>query len=268
MYCEIVSLLDEKEKLDPRTPLLDKVTCLQKSKLKEICDFLEPFMKLSLEIEGDKYYTLFRVVFAFNSIEKLITYKYNDTNMISTMKAAGRAYFDKNRVHFEPKIQHKVSLFLHPMAKQLKKFSDDDRLSVFDYVKRGIDAGPVEDIESNIESSFNISNSSIDCLSINEFIDIENNTQNTPSEFDEYVQMHVQNCVSFREFDLNGWWIQHKNRLPKLFKMFMGISSIPATSTSSERAFSTAGYIINDKRNRILPETIQNIFLVRNSYSK
>lgn len=162
MYCEIASLLDEKEKLDPRTQLLDKITCFPKLKLKEMCDFLEPFMKLSLEIEGEKYQTLFRVVFAFNSIEKLILYKFNDSNLTSTMKAAGRKYFEKNYVHFDPQIEHRVSLFLHPMAKQLQKFCDDSRLVIFNYVKNLIESEPIENVEP--ESNLNTSNGSIDCL--------------------------------------------------------------------------------------------------------
>lgn len=262
MYCEIVSLLGEKEKLDPQTQLLQKITCLPKSKLKEICDFLEPFMKLSLEIEGEKYHTLFRVVFAYNSIEKLVLYKFNDSSLISAMKTAGRKYFEKNYVHFDPQIEHKVSLFLHPMAKQLNKFSDDERLRIFDYVKTLIECGPVENIVP--ESNLNVSNGSIDILSINEFIDIDR--QIAFSEIDDYTQIQVQKCTSFKDFDLKDWWIQHSNRFPKLFKLFMKISSIPATSTPSERAFSTAGFIINDTRNKLSPETVQNIFLVRNKY--
>lgn len=65
--------------------------------------------------------------------------------------------------------------------------------------------------------------------------------------------------------DVNKWWCEHAKVFPNLFRLFVKLSCVPATSASSERTFSTAGNVITDKRSLLLPENVNNIILVRNS---
>ena len=50
------------------------------------------------------------------------------------------------------------------------------------------------------------------------------------------------------------WWKQYSSQLPVLSKLAHKYLCIPATSVSSERAFSAAGHVINSKRSCLLPE--------------
>ena len=52
------------------------------------------------------------------------------------------------------------------------------------------------------------------------------------------------------------WWKRNEGRYPALSKMARKYLALPATSTPSERAFSTAGSIVNKKRACLLPENV------------
>ena len=61
------------------------------------------------------------------------------------------------------------------------------------------------------------------------------------------------------------WWKKNEDRYPQLSRAAKRIHSIPATSTSSERIFSKAGFIINKKRSALLPRNANRlIFLAHN----
>lgn len=270
MYSEVVSVLNEKEDTDPSKPLLHKITDIPKFKLKEICDFLEPFMKLSKDIEGDKYYTLYKVVFAYHKIGKLLEYQSDDTLLVSGMKNNGRTYFDKNLVDFEPKLSHKIALFLHPMSKNLKKFTTEEKSEIHTNINSFLKQKETNAVDLPIDTSD--CSSSKDYYGISDFIDSDGETSNTETisnELEQYISFKIKTTSdvdSFENFDLNSWWLNHHNRFPNLFKLYLKISSIPATSTPSERLFSIAGLIINDRRASLNPKTINDILIARNKY--
>ena len=61
------------------------------------------------------------------------------------------------------------------------------------------------------------------------------------------------------------WWKENKQTFPNLFKLVKIFLHIPATSVPSERIFSLAGYIIRDRRSKILASNVNKaIFLKRN----
>ena len=61
------------------------------------------------------------------------------------------------------------------------------------------------------------------------------------------------------------WWSEHSSRYPTLNQLALKYLCIPATSVPSERAFSIAGHIVNEKRACLLPETVNMmVFLAEN----
>ena len=61
------------------------------------------------------------------------------------------------------------------------------------------------------------------------------------------------------------WWKDHKHTFPNLFKLVKVFLHIPATSVPSERIFSLAGYIVCDRRSKILATNVdKTIFLKKN----
>ena len=60
-------------------------------------------------------------------------------------------------------------------------------------------------------------------------------------------------------------WKDHKQMFPNLFNLVKVFLHIPATSVPSERIFSLAGYIVRDRRSKILATNVdRTIFLKKN----
>ena len=61
------------------------------------------------------------------------------------------------------------------------------------------------------------------------------------------------------------WWSKNSSRYPNLAVVAKKYLAIPATSVPAERAFSTAGNIVNQKRACLLPENVNLlVFLAEN----
>lgn len=81
----------------------------------------------------------------------------------------------------------------------------------------------------------------------------------TDSELMRYIHQPIS-C----EVNMKTWWFDNSKTYPSLFKLFMKLSCIPATTASSERAFSASGNIVTDKRSMILPKHVNNLVVLRN----
>lgn len=75
---------------------------------------------------------------------------------------------------------------------------------------------------------------------------------------DDYINYRIR-----AEVNPNDWWQEHSDRFPRLFKLFKKLSTIPATSASSERDFSHAGNIITDKRSMLLPKSVDDLIMAK-----
>ena len=63
-----------------------------------------------------------------------------------------------------------------------------------------------------------------------------------------------------------SWWQHNQKQYPNLFKLVKSHLHIPATSVPSERIFSIAGYIVRDRRSRMLSKDVNKaIFLKENA---
>ncbi|XP_046686986.1 E3 SUMO-protein ligase ZBED1-like [Homalodisca vitripennis] len=63
------------------------------------------------------------------------------------------------------------------------------------------------------------------------------------------------------------FWEERKHIFPSLYKLAQMYLCIPATSVPSERLFSKAGMVANERRNRLLPKKLDSILFL-NSWSK
>lgn len=59
------------------------------------------------------------------------------------------------------------------------------------------------------------------------------------------------------------WWRLHNEKYPNIWRMASCVLAIPATSAPSERVFSAAGNIVNKKRVRLKPETLDLLIFLR-----
>ena len=59
------------------------------------------------------------------------------------------------------------------------------------------------------------------------------------------------------------WWKQHEAVLPLLASLAKKILAIPASSSKSERVFSTGGNIVTAKRNRLSPKNVESLIVIK-----
>ena len=86
----------------------------------------------------------------------------------------------------------------------------------------------------------------------------ENSFLSGLNEMNLYLTMKNENP----NCDIFAWWRQNQDKFPILLKLFKRFNSAPPGSHEVERLFSRAGYIDNDRRNLLLPETLEKLLFL------
>ena len=81
-------------------------------------------------------------------------------------------------------------------------------------------------------------------------------SSHTTNELDAYLSL------SSTESPLT-YWHTNADRFPRLYQLHLKHHCIPATSAAMERAFSAAGYILNDRRNRLDDDIFQKMLIAK-----
>ena len=63
------------------------------------------------------------------------------------------------------------------------------------------------------------------------------------------------------------WWANNQNRFPSLAKLAQKYLRAPPTSVPSERLFSLAGDVYDEKRNRLAPERVETLLFIKSNYN-
>lgn len=92
---------------------------------------------------------------------------------------------------------------------------------------------------------------------------------NSGCSIEEKAKKEVQEYKSFKgeltEVDPILWWWQKRDRMPVLSNSAKKYLCVQASSTPSERVFSTAGDTVSVERARLLPEKMDMlVFLKKN----
>ena len=78
------------------------------------------------------------------------------------------------------------------------------------------------------------------------------------------VYLNSDNVVTYDDdFDILNWWHEHKLTFPVLCTMAKDIMSVPVSTTSSESCFSLTGRIIEERRRRLGPDTVEMLICVK-----
>ena len=120
---------------------------------------------------------------------------------------------------------------------------------------------PPKDIKTSsqlIKSLYNVNN-------INPSEEQESLEDEIEYEVKSYMKFKIKGNEN-RETDILKWWKDHKDTFPNLYTLAIQYLCIPASSTSSERAFSVANNIVTKRRNRLLPENVQMLTFLKNNF--
>ena len=95
------------------------------------------------------------------------------------------------------------------------------------------------------------------------------NNKDPSSSVEQSIQIELEKYVNEFNVDIKTdvfeWWHQRKGSYPKLHALALKYWIIPGTSTASERFFSTAGLILDDRPSKLTcPHVNMRIFLAKN----
>ena len=108
------------------------------------------------------------------------------------------------------------------------------------------------------------------CLNLLYLADVEDSSdENQDDEVDE-VSAYIERKMP-KDKDPDGnfgvltWWKSNASTYPYLSQIARNILCIPASSAASERDFSTAGFVIQERRTQLNPETVDDILFLHSN---
>ncbi len=90
---------------------------------------------------------------------------------------------------------------------------------------------------------------------------IESDDEEEDDEIDRYAKAKL---VYNSEDSVLDWWKKWTINYPKLSMLARSLLGIPASSCSSERIFSATGRILEERRQNLSDDTVDDILLIRN----
>lgn len=225
-------------------------------------DYLEPYQFVSKETEGDKDVTCVKIL---PLIETILSHNHsnsNDSATVKSMKKLANTYIKSDILPSLP-IDYKQWAFFHPAWKKMDSFKTVKHSDIVDQVKSSVSCF---DIGAETQQEETITTAEETSKSI--FANLQDSTPASvtydaiAAEFDDYINCNVPNAL---KINLINWWDENQSRFPRLYKKFLTIAPIVASSASSERMFSTAGSILTKKRNRLSSDHVEQLlFLNKN----
>ena len=240
------------------------------SKAEVIVSVLRPLHLISTKMSAEKSVTLSSIYpVVINLLTNTMHSKDNDEKFIIEMKKTFCEYLEKR--FFEDDIRNvmEVACVLDPRFKTLPFLSETARRKAYKSVRAELDS--LLEIEGNREEMA-VDSSTKDSTIPSElevlygtFITETGNSSKQKSQSKHLLDLYLAEAEIPITEDPLSWWRVNETKhqlLAKISRFYMGI---PATSASSERAFSTAGQIVTEKRNRLKPKTVRLLhFLSKN----
>ena len=85
----------------------------------------------------------------------------------------------------------------------------------------------------------------------------------TGNEIEQYL---AEPLIDMKAGDPYKWWKQHSSHYSVLSKLARKYLSAPPTSVHSERLFSGAGEIYDDRRSCLKPELVEGLLLIKYNF--
>jgi len=148
-----------------------------------------------------------------------------------------------------------ISSFLDPRYKDLEHEPIHVREEIRNHIKNLLNDSVVHQQQPQQHTS--IGNSDLKFLYCHDSL--------PENEISDQFQGYLAESQLRFDFDPFEWWKTHEHKYPAIAKLALKYLTIPATSVSSERCFSTAGNIVTSKRRCLLSENVNMlIFLYQN----
>ena len=249
------------------------------SNMEGFVETMRPFAEIT-EVMGKEKQVTFSAVrlFLYKLLSIHLIEKPSDSNVMKQIKQVVKS--DLEDRYSDPHLMMLLNkaCFLDPRFKSLSFLSDEDRKSVLLSVEEEAAHTKTEMVSSKGENpdmsaggpgpSMKKAKQESKFLSLLEDVLDKLDTTHAGISPQEAANKEIQRylCIDAnRKENPTKWWKNYCTQLPLLSTMARKYLCIPATSVPSERAFSTAGNVVNAKRSCLLPENTNILtFLAQN----
>uniref|UniRef100_A0A0A1WZI3 Transposable element Hobo transposase n=1 Tax=Zeugodacus cucurbitae TaxID=28588 RepID=A0A0A1WZI3_ZEUCU len=237
---------------------------IERNLLERIINFLEPFKNLTTLLEVEKVPTIQLVLLHMHVLkEKLMKLRNEESNheMRYIIANCLENIFD---AEYMPHTIHKIAAFLWPKYKQMRYLNEAQRAEVYELINRELN----EMTENTQTASSNDTpaiggkmRSSLDDDILSKYEDVHFTAHNQPqSQLTAQIEMYQNAC--YTESNVLHWWKCHGDEFPLLAKLARTYLCIPATSTASERCFSTANRLLEEQSSSLVVGNLDAILFL------
>ena len=239
---------------------------------------LEPFQMISVDMCGDKYVTISKVLPLVHILKSKTSKRANDFSCQVSLELNHWLH------HYFPNIEEQhiwaASCYLDPRFKSHafsrpanpRASSQLDR--VIDRIKGEIRVQPTPpplSPEPEHEATEDVPTLNLPTLDSlwdefdTEVTEVRKQQSQPVVQQNAELSVYKKELVIKRDQDPLAWWTAHGLAMPELKRLAQRYLCVPATSTPSERCFSTAGELVSQRRSNLSDQNIKMIlFLNKN----
>ena len=240
------------------------LTASDKTNMSAILSLLRPFKECGKLLSSENDVTISLIVPHFNTLRQHLSPNASDSKLIEEMKS--KMLLKLNDRYSKQEIQSlTVATLLDVRHKNEVKHGFDQLHSLllnFVPTQNEIPATEGQELE-NLSAIMRNKDKSIFSYKDDEVS--EDYEDLILCELNSYK--NVKFSASEKEnINVLSWWKNNKKEYPHIFELVRSNLHIPATSVPSQRIISLAGYIVRDRRSRILSQNVNKaIFLTENA---
>ncbi|XP_075168881.1 E3 SUMO-protein ligase ZBED1-like [Haematobia irritans] len=259
---------------------------LERKKLKELRQFLSIFEEATSVLQGQNYPTISSWIFFYENLySKLedaeMTASYPSTmSLYENAKSKFSTRFCVQRIHVLAALMDPCQKNWSALKKYLKKIPRSENITDSFILKRDVVNNITEvDIIYEAIQHYNLNCNSQSIVQSDEppvkkeklsgsrkkMLDFvaSSKTKEQDSlklEVEKYLDVDVAETESL------DWWKENEKVFPRISKLANIYFGVPATSASSEMAFSAAGSCVTEKRSRLNPSTVKKQLFIHDNY--
>ncbi|KAE8742122.1 hypothetical protein FOCC_FOCC012329 [Frankliniella occidentalis] len=270
VYDELLVMLQEKGQAK-------KMDNIGKEDLQTMLEFLEPFKEETKKIQGKKYPTLPLALLSITRLTDHCDSNFEDSHTLSMLRARCLRLLKEK---IEVKMRYKVALFLWPPYKELAMLHPDEISEVHEMVRSMLRSYEVHRMDTVANEPAGEGEpddpAPLPPPSLPKQRQLEKGYERYrmksvqlpvhADEVDKYVEMAPLNV---KLEDLLKWWqsMSGPDELPKLALLARRELPKNLTSAHSETVFSDCGWIKNERKSNMSPETLDAVVFLHD-YNK
>jgi hAT family C-terminal dimerisation region len=273
MLESIYSAYDQVKELLYQSEKMEKLAGVRKQSLKELTEFLNIFKCCSERLSAEKTPTLHEYCLWKLKLTSHCDASANDSEMMTKIKVVMRSSLNEK---FKPDKMHYAALFLHPNFKSLRMLTILQRVQATTLIdtlfreeerrQAAVDASVVNARAGTPEVDDPPIVQQNGLGQFAEFMDVVNATDEVqPDELVRYTEMKAPSVDADQGIDILLFWKEHQNEFPLLAKVARRILAIPASSAASERLFSRAGRVLEERRAKLSSANADKILFLHHN---